>query len=117
MTLPLKDGLDIYMTIAEISEIAVEKIRGAVANPLRIVLFGSAARGEMGPNSDLDILVVVPAGAHRRKTAQQIYRNTIDIGFAIDVVVVTEEDVKQYSDNPGMVIGAALAEGRDLYVS
>ena len=105
------------MTIAELTEIAVEKIRASVKNPLRIVLFGSAARGEMGPNSDMDILVVVPAGAHRRKTAQQIYRNTVDIGFAIDVVVVTTEDVKQYRNHPGMIIGSALAEGRDLYVS
>ncbi len=62
-------------------------------------------------------LVIVPNGEHRRKTAQQIYRNISDIGFAIDIVVVTEEDVKQYRDNPGMIIGSALAEGRELYVS
>jgi len=34
------------------------------ANPLKIILFGSAARGELGPNSDLDILVVIPSGIH-----------------------------------------------------
>ena len=105
------------MTISEITERAVKRIRETVANPVRIVLFGSAARGEMGPNSDIDILVVVQSGTHRRKTAQQIYRNTVDIGFALDILVVTTDDVAQYRDHPGMAIGAALAEGQDLYVA
>jgi len=37
----------------------------AVAQPVRIILFGSAARGTMGPDSDLDLLVVVRDGVHR----------------------------------------------------
>ena len=44
----------------------VQRIVEAV-HPLRIILFGSAARGEMGPNSDLDVLVVMPDGIHRGK--------------------------------------------------
>ncbi len=104
------------MTVSDITERTVAIIREA-ASPVRIVLFGSAARDEMGPDSDLDILVVVPAGVHRRKTAQKIYRRLIDIGFAIDIVVVTEEDIERFADHPGMVIGPALAEGRDLYVA
>lgn len=44
-------------------------------HPLRIILFGSAARGEMGPDSDFDVLVVMPDGTHRRRTAQEIYRH------------------------------------------
>ncbi len=43
-------------------------------HPLRILVFGSAARGQMGPNSDFDLLVVMPDGVHRRQTAQTIYR-------------------------------------------
>ncbi len=105
------------MTLAEIADQAVFKIRTAAKNPRRIVLFGSAARGEMGPHSDLDILVVMPTGSHRRKTAQEIYRHLLDLGFAVDVVVVTEEDVERFGEHPGMVIGSALAEGRDLYVA
>lgn len=104
------------MTTKELADEAVKRIR-EVASPLRIVLFGSGARGHMGPNSDLDLLVVVPTGWHRRKTAQQIYRRLADLGFAIDVVVVTEEDIHRYADKPGMIIGNALAEGRDLYVA
>ncbi len=85
------------------------------ANPLRIILFGSAARGELGPNSDLDILVVIPSGIHRRVTARSIYRNLIGVGFAVDIVVVNEEDIERYKDNIGMVIKPALDQGRVIY--
>ena len=44
-----------------------------LARPDRIVLFGSAARGEMGPDSDLDVLVVKSGVEHRRRLAQDIY--------------------------------------------
>ena len=85
------------------------------AHPLKIILFGSAERGEMGPNSDLDILVVVRSGVHRRNTARSIYRNLVGVGFAVDIVVVTEEDIERYKDNIGMVIKPALEQGRSLY--
>lgn len=92
----------------------VRRIVEAV-HPLRIILFGSAARGEMGPNSDLDVLVVMPDGIHRRKTAQEIYRHIWGFGFAKDIVVVTENDIREYGSNPYMVIKNALEEGRELY--
>ncbi len=50
----------------------VQQIVEAV-QPLRIVLFGSAARGEMEPLSDIDLLVVMPEGPHRRRTAQHLF--------------------------------------------
>ena len=87
------------------------------ANPNKIILFGSAQRGDMGPNSDLDILVVMPPGIHRRKTARSIYRNLIGVGFATDIIVVTEEDIEQYKDNLGLVIKPALEEGKVLYAA
>jgi len=71
-----------------------------VAHPLRVILFGSAARGKMGPHSDLDILVVMPNGVHRRKTAQEIYRHLWGFGFAKDIIVVTESDIREYGSNP-----------------
>ena len=87
------------------------------ANPNKIILFGSAQRGDMGPNSDLDILVVMPPGIHRRKTARSIYRNLIGVGFATDIIVVTEEDIEQHKDNIGLVIKPALEEGKILYAA
>lgn len=86
-----------------------------VVHPLRIVLFGSAVRGALGPHSDLDILVIVPDGTHRRNTAQNIYRSLFGLGIPKDVVVVTESDVKSHGANPSLVIAPALEEGRELY--
>lgn len=101
------------------SEVIDELVRRIVetVHPLRIILFGSAARGEMGPNSDLDVLVVMPDGIHRRKTAQNIYRQMWGLGFAKDIVVVTESDVREYGFNPYMIIKNALEEGKELYLA
>ena len=83
--------------------------------PLRIVLFGSAARGQMGPNSDLDVLVVMPDGTHRRKTAQFLYRHLIAFGFATDIIVATPTDLTTHAENAGLVYKTALTEGREIY--
>jgi predicted nucleotidyltransferase len=87
----------------------------AAVHPVRIILFGSAAREAMGPDSDLDLLVVVRDGVHRRRTAQTIYKSLGGIGFAKDVVVVTESDVREYGENPSVVISPALTEGKEIY--
>lgn len=85
------------------------------AKPVRIILFGSAARGDQGPDSDVDLLIVMPDGTHRRKTAQALYRQLWGIGFPKDILVVTESDLKEHAHNPAMVIHVALEEGREVY--
>ena len=85
-----------------------------VAEPEKIILFGSAARGEMGPNSDVDLLVV-KSGVHRRRLTQAIYMNLFGVGQAVDVVVVTPEDVERYKDSFALVIEPALREGKVVY--
>ncbi len=85
-----------------------------VAQPEKIILFGSAARGEMGPNSDIDLLVV-KSGVHRRRLAQAIYMNLFGVGIAVDVVVVTPEDIEEYKDSFALVIEPALREGKVVY--
>ena len=88
-----------------------------VVHPLRIILFGSAARGDMGPDSDIDILVVVPDGTHQRHTVQTIYRHLIGLRATVDVVVATESDLQQYGDNFSLVYYPALREGRAIYAA
>ena len=58
------------------SELIDHLVRSIVeaVHPLRILLFGSAVRGEVNPNSDIDVLVVMPEGVHRRRTAQFLSR-------------------------------------------
>jgi predicted nucleotidyltransferase len=86
-----------------------------VVYPRRIVLFGSAARGQMGPDSDLDLLVIVRGPAHRRALAQQIYRNLHGVPLPVDVVVATEQDIEQYGDKVGTILRPALREGQVIY--
>ncbi|MBB4091003.1 nucleotidyltransferase domain-containing protein [Salinibacter ruber] len=98
---------------ASVLDIIIERIV-EVADPERIILFGSGARDEMGPHSDLDLLVV-KSGVHRRKLAQRIYRNLIGVGHPVDIVVVTPEDLDQYADSHALIISPALKEGTELY--
>ena len=80
------------------------------ANPRRIIVFGSAAKGNMGPDSDIDILVVMPDGVHRQRTTRRLYRSPAGLCVAEDIVVVTESDVRNYRDNPSLVRRAILLE-------
>ncbi|HBG06580.1 MAG: DNA polymerase beta [Geobacteraceae bacterium GWC2_58_44] len=89
----------------------------SVVKPTQVLLFGSAARGNMGANSDIDLLVVVPNGVHRRRTTQNIYRNMLGVGFAADIVVVTEDDIESYRNVESSVIHPALTEGRIVYAA
>lgn len=97
-----------------IREIVLRVVK--TAHPQRIILFGSAARGTMGPDSDLD-LVIMPDGAHRRHTATQIYKSLRGMGIPKDIIVVIESDVAEYRDNPSLVLKPALTEGKELYAS
>ncbi|MBF0362490.1 MAG: nucleotidyltransferase domain-containing protein [Oligoflexia bacterium] len=98
-----------------IAEITLKIIE--VARPIRIILFGSVVRGQMGQNSDLDFLVVLNNSAHCRKTAQNIYKHLIKIGFATDLVVIHESDLLSNKDSEGTVIKTALQEGKVLYAA
>jgi predicted nucleotidyltransferase len=98
----------------KILEELVRRIVEAV-HPLRIILFGSAARGEMGPNSDLDVMVVVPDGVHRRHTIKFLYRQLYGFGVPKDILVATESDIREHADNPGLIYRTALQEGKELY--
>jgi len=86
-------------------------------NPRRIILFGSAARGEIGPDSDIDVLVVMPEGTHRRRTAQFLYEHVKGLGVPFDVLVATTEDLQRHKDNIGLVYHYALQEGREIYAA
>ena len=87
----------------------------ATAGPDRILIFGSASRGEMGPNSDIDLLVIKGGDYHRGRLTDEIYMSLFGIGEAVDVIVVKPEDVDLYRDSPAAVIAPALAEGRVIH--
>jgi predicted nucleotidyltransferase len=86
-----------------------------VAKPEKVILFGSAARGKMGPNSDIDLLVIKPGRYHRRRLAGNIYRHMHGVGEPVDVILVTPEEVEQYRNTHCLVICPALKEGKVVY--
>lgn len=94
-------------------------VRGVVelAHPLRIILFGSAARGRRRPDSDVDLLIVVPEGTHRRQTAHQLYRGLSGVGVPFDLVIATPSDLERHRDNAGLIYGTILREGVELYAA
>ena len=83
--------------------------------PQRVLLFGSAVRGQMNKDSDLDMLVIMREPVHRRQTAEKIYRNLHGTGIAVDIVVATEKDLEKYARHAGTILKSALQEGRVLY--
>ena len=87
-----------------------------IAKPEKIIMFGSAARGEMGPDSDLDLLVIKSCD-HRRNTARKIRRHLIGIAVPIDIIVAKPEDIERYKDAIGLIYRPALAEGKVIYVA
>ena len=88
-----------------------------VAQPDRVILFGSAARGETGPDSDLDLLVVKAGVPHRGHLAQDIYVSLFGVPVPVDVLVVTPDDLERYRESIGSIIGPALREGIEVYVA
>ncbi len=88
-----------------------------VAAPERIIMFGSATRGAMGSDSDVDLLVIKQGPLHRRRLARAIYRRMIGVGQAVDVIVATPEDIERYGRSPGLIYRSALQEGVDIYVA
>jgi len=99
--------------------VIVEIVRRIVeaSHPDRIILFGSAARGEVGPHSDIDLLVVKSGVKNRRRLAQDIYMNLAGVGVGVDIVVATPEDVEYLKDRVGSVIRPAMREGREIYAA
>lgn len=83
--------------------------------PLQIVLFGSHARGDAGPESDVDLLVVLPQVTDKRKTAIEIRRALVSFPVSKDILVTTPEEIARRGDLVGSVLRPALREGKVLY--
>ena len=85
-----------------------------VAAPEKIILFGSAARGETGRNSDLDLLIIKD-GADGLDLMARIYKRLHGVGAAVDAIVVSPQDVERFKDSHALVIKPALKEGTVVY--
>ncbi len=84
-------------------------------NPEKIILFGSHARGGAGPDSDVDLLVVMPVEGSKRQKASEIDMALADRRVPLDLIVVTPEEFERGRDQIGSVVQPAAQEGRVLY--
>lgn len=103
-------------------EVTPQKVRTAVeriieaAQPRQIILFGSYVRGQMHRISDLDVLVVASDPlANPRQESVRIRRALRGISMPMDILVVSEERLKELAETPGLIYREALREGRIVY--
>ena len=86
-------------------------------DPLQIILFGSQARGDSAPDSDIDLLVVFAELTDKRKTAVDIGRALSDVPVAKDILVSTPEELERSRTRIGSVLRYAQQEGKVLWKS
>jgi len=84
-------------------------------DPERIVLFGSYARGEAGPDSDVDLLVVMPVSGSCWEKSIEIGAVVNDVPIPKDILVATPYEAERFRDVIGTIIRPAFREGRILY--
>ncbi len=97
-------------TLARITRIVTERFE-----PERIILFGSYARGTAGPDSDVDLLVVMNVRGSRRQKAVEIGAALHEVPLPKDIIVTTPEEFAWRKDTAGTIERPAAREGRVLY--
>lgn len=83
--------------------------------PLKVILFGSRARADARPDSDVDLLVVMADAPNKRALAIEMRRSVRDLPWGKDIIVTTPEEIARRGDLPGSVLRAALREGRVIF--
>lgn len=88
----------------------------AACDPVEVILFGSVARGEDGPDSDLDLLVVLDSveQLQRRRMMRHI-RSAIRTFVPIDLLVVDKHELESQRTDVGSAAYWPLLEGRVVY--
>lgn len=84
-------------------------------HPRKIVLFGSAARGESDEHSDLDVIVVAENVAERFLDRIAHAYDLLDPRHALDILIYTPEEYEQMREDGNPLLEAAEREGRLLY--
>ena len=96
--------------VRDITQRIVEHLR-----PRRVVLFGSHARGEADPDSDLDLFVEMETDRRPPERAAEVAALFGLRRWSLDVVVYTPEEVRRLRDVPGTLLSLIEAEGQMLY--
>lgn len=83
--------------------------------PERVILFGSHARGDAGPDSDVDLLVVMPVEGSKREKQVEIRVALHDIPVPKDILISTPEEFAWRRNIVGTIEEPAAREGKVLY--
>ena len=103
------------MQVVDENLIAEAARRLAAAAPeAQVILFGSHARGDARPGSDVDFLVVEPEVAYEAKESVRLHRTLRDLRVPADVIVVSRDYAERWKEVPGGLVHAALSQGRVL---
>ena len=102
------------MTVEAAIETMVERIVQGF-RPLRVILFGSHARGTATLDSDVDLLVVLPHVTDKRRVTVEIRRVLGDLPVSKDVIVTTPDEIARRGGLAGSLLRPALREGKVLY--
>lgn len=84
-------------------------------HPEQIILFGSQARGDAGPDSDVDLLVVMPLEGSKWEKQLEIRMALHDIHVPKDVIVSTPEEFAWRKEIVGTIERPAARQGKVLY--
>jgi len=88
-----------------------------LTHPSKIILFGSAANGNITPDSDLDFMVVIPNRQKIDKVVDILNMGVRNRPMPCDFFVVTTSLLKKHHKTPGFIYGEALSNGREVYAS
>jgi predicted nucleotidyltransferase len=100
------------VTTQELIELAGQRIAEAAGSSARVILFRSAARGELTPDSDLDFLVIERDVENRVAEAVRLRDAVGRIGWPVDVIVMDEDLAERRAKVRGTMVNHALREGR-----
>jgi predicted nucleotidyltransferase len=84
-------------------------------HPDRVILFGSHARGTAGPDSDVDLLVVMSVTGSKREKQLEVRRALHEFKVSKDIIVTTPEDFEWRKEIPGTIERPAAREGKVVY--
>jgi len=85
-------------------------------DPEKIILFGSHARGTAGPDSDVDLLIIMPVSGSKRAKRIEMRVALHNIRVPKDIILATPDEVARRRNIVGTIIRPALREGKVLYV-